>query len=298
MNCSIIIRTLNEEKFLDQLLNSIKNQNIKNIKSYEVIIIDSGSTDNTLEIAKKHDVKILHLKKEDFSFGKSLNYGCKNANGDILVFVSGHCVPLNNLWLENLTNVFFRDSSIKYTYGRQIGDADSSFSELVYFDKFFPENGKNNIFKNYFCNNANSALLKDTWLKFKFNEKITGLEDIDLAKRILEANEGKTIYVNNAGVLHHHNENFKQIMNRYKRESYAMKFIHPEINFNIIDTIRILVSNILYDFSIAIDQKKFFEKIFQIFYFRIAMSLGTYTGNHLSLDEANKLKKEFFYPKK
>ena len=298
MNCSIIIRTLNEEKHLSQLLTSLKNQKLHKVKKCEVIVVDSGSTDSTLEIAKKFNTKILNLKKEDFSFGKSLNYGCANANGEILIFISGHCVPTSDLWLEYLTEYFFKDPSAKYVYGRQIGGPETYFSEKVYFEKFYPENGTNNIFENYFCNNANSAILKETWLKFLFNEKITGLEDIELAKRIHENEYGKVLYAKNAIVNHYHYESFKQILNRYKRESYAMKFIHPEVSFNLIDAIRILISNLLNDFSLAIEQKKFFNKFFQILYYRLAMSMGSYLGNHLSLSISKTIKQQFFFPKK
>ena len=60
---SIIIRTLNEEKYLDELLNSIKLQNIKNFL-IEIILVDSGSNDKTLSIAKKHKIKITHIEKK------------------------------------------------------------------------------------------------------------------------------------------------------------------------------------------------------------------------------------------
>ena len=80
---SVIIRTLNEEKYLSELLNEIKNQQ-SNSFIIETIIVDSGSTDKTLVIAKSFDTRVVHIKKEDFSFGRSLNLGCENAMGDFL----------------------------------------------------------------------------------------------------------------------------------------------------------------------------------------------------------------------
>ena len=76
---SIIIRTYNESKYLDKILQNIKIQNTKFTK--EIVLVDSGSTDNTVEIAKNHNCKILHIKKEDFTFGRSLNIGCQAALG-------------------------------------------------------------------------------------------------------------------------------------------------------------------------------------------------------------------------
>ena len=92
---SVIIRTLNEEKYLSELLNEIKNQS--NSFIIETIIVDSGSTDKTLVIAKSFDTRVVHIKKEDFSFGRSLNLGCENAMGDFFVFISGHCIPTNKV---------------------------------------------------------------------------------------------------------------------------------------------------------------------------------------------------------
>ena len=86
---SIIIRTYNEEKYLNQLLDKIFCQEIGHNK-LEVIIVDSGSHDNTLVIANSFNCKIISIKKENFTFGRSLNYGCSAAIGDILIFISGH----------------------------------------------------------------------------------------------------------------------------------------------------------------------------------------------------------------
>ena len=80
---SVIIRTYNEEKYLERLIKSIFNQKIS-FKS-EIIIVDSGSTDKTLIIAQKYKVKIINIKKKLFTFGRSLNLGCKNAKGEVFI---------------------------------------------------------------------------------------------------------------------------------------------------------------------------------------------------------------------
>ena len=92
---SIIIRTYNEERYLRELLETIKVQELPYSET-EIIIVDSGSTDRTLPIAESFDCKITHISKKDFTFGRSLNHGCEIARGDILVFISGHCIPVKN----------------------------------------------------------------------------------------------------------------------------------------------------------------------------------------------------------
>ena len=206
MDISIIIRTLNEGYYLPTLLEKINQQDCK--YSYEVILVDSGSTDNTLSIAKDFDCKISHIDRKDFSFGRSLNQGCKNAKGKFLVIISGHCIPYDNYWLENIVEPL-ANKGIAYSYGRQIGGQETFWSEDQIFRKYYgiksliPQIG-------IFCNNANSAILKKIWEENKFNEEITGLEDLELAKRI--SNKGFKIgYVSNACVYHLHNETWKQV---------------------------------------------------------------------------------------
>ena len=94
MNCSIIIRTYNEGKYLAKVLESIQNQSFEG--NFKIIVIDSGSTDNTLQIAETYKCKTVHIKKEQFSFGRSLNYGCDAATGDLLIFISAFVSPIKD----------------------------------------------------------------------------------------------------------------------------------------------------------------------------------------------------------
>ena len=87
MKASVIIRTLNESRYLRELLQAISDQETEGL-SHEVIIVDSGSTDETLKIANEYGCQITYIKKEDFSFGRSLNVGCKFCSGDFLIFIS------------------------------------------------------------------------------------------------------------------------------------------------------------------------------------------------------------------
>ena len=92
---SIIIRTLNEDAYLGELLEAIDQQKKPDF-SVEIVIVDSGSTDNTLEIAEKFGARITTIKKEHFTFGRSLNEGCEFALGELFVLISGHCVPTDH----------------------------------------------------------------------------------------------------------------------------------------------------------------------------------------------------------
>ncbi len=122
---SIVIRTLNEGKHLEKLLIAITEQTYTD---WEIILVDSGSTDQTLQIAQKFTTNIYHMRKEDFTFGRSLNIGCDKATGKYLVFVSAHIYPLSNTWLNNLIKPL-NDPQIGMVYGSQRVGPQNSIAE-------------------------------------------------------------------------------------------------------------------------------------------------------------------------
>ncbi|MCH7974557.1 MAG: rod shape-determining protein RodA, partial [Bacteroidetes bacterium] len=73
-------------------------------------------------------LKILKIESRDFTFGYSLNIGCKASKGKYLVFVSAHVIPVNEGWLSNLVSSF-KDEKVAMIYGRHIGVKESKFSE-------------------------------------------------------------------------------------------------------------------------------------------------------------------------
>ncbi|MFH0856635.1 MAG: glycosyltransferase family A protein, partial [bacterium] len=103
---SIIIRTKNEAKHLGDLLEMLKKQTYTDL---EIILVDSGSTDGTLEIAKKYGVRIIKIRPEDFTFPYASNIGAENAQGKYLVYISGHCLPLSEKWIEDGVRIMEND---------------------------------------------------------------------------------------------------------------------------------------------------------------------------------------------
>lgn len=290
---SVVIRTLNEEKHLEELLTAIKSQMSQTL-SVETVIVDSGSTDKTLEIATSHSCRITHIKKEDFTFGRSLNVGCDFANGKYLIFISGHCIPASNNWLDELVRPL-QDGKIAYTYGRQLGRDTTKFSERQLFYKYFP--GENSIPQvGFFCNNANSALRKDVWSKYLFDEQLTGCEDMYLAKQLVE--DGlKLGYVGTAPVFHIHDESWEKVQIRYEREAIALQKIMPEVHVTFFDMAKYIVIGVLKDLRIAYKERVLFKEFFSIFAFRYAQYVGAYKGNHIHRKISKEMKMKYFYPR-
>ena len=292
---SIIIRTFNEERYLPYLLNRIRTQSLYD--KTETLVVDSGSTDSTLAIAKDYESEIINIEKRNFTFGRSLNLGCAKAKGKYLVIVSAHCIPKNNYWIENLINPLVENIST-YSYGRQIGSEETFFSESQIFNKYYPP--ITNLFqKGFFCNNANSAINKKEWEKYKFDETLTGLEDIDLAKKIFN-NGGNISYISEACVYHCHKEKWGQISTRFERESYALLKISPEITINKSKLVYYIFSAIFFDFKKAFSKKILFKNsnILHIVLYRTFQFWGSYKGNKITKKYNNELSNRYFFPSK
>ena len=292
MMASIVIRTLNEGKYLEDLLRMIARQKQDDF-AVEVVVVDSGSSDRTLEIANKHGATVTHIDKNEFSFGRSLNRGCEAARGDILVFISGHCVPVDERWLMQLCAPLLSGQA-SYCYGGQIGDDDSNFSERRVFAKYFPSTAAVPQ-DGFYCNNANSAILRDVWARHRFDEGLTGLEDMALAKAVT-AEGGKIGYVSDAKVFHHHQETWAQVRRRFEREAIALRSIMPEVHLSRWDTLRYITSSVLADWIGAARHRQLMANAVPILRYRIEQFTGAYRGNNEHRKLSQKAKERFYYP--
>ncbi len=292
-SCSIVVRTLNEGKHLGSLAEGIRNQEYPQ-ELIDLIMVDSGSTDNTLSIAENAGARILHLKRSEFSFGRSLNVGCDAATGEILVFVSGHCVPTNKEWLKRLINAF-TEPSVSIAYGRQIGGPETRFSEHAIFGKYFPACAQNHHQSPFFCNNANLALRRECWAAYRFDESLTGLEDMHLARQLYQKKK-HIIYVPEACVYHYHNESWRQVKRRYEREAIALREIMPEVHIHWHDAVRYFAAGVLGDWSRALQQNIFLKSAAEVVAFRFCQFYGAWRGNHAHRNLSRQQKDRYFFP--
>jgi len=293
MKISVVIRTYNEQKYLRELLQGIKDQD-RDGHQIETVLVDSGSTDDTLRIAGEFDVRIVHIAKADFSFGRSLNLGCEAATGDALVFVSGHCIPTGPRWIADLVAPLGQDG-IAYSYGGQLGGDGSYFSECQIFAKYFPAADKLPQ-AGFYVNNANAAMLRAAWLEERFDEELTGLEDMHLAKRLV-AKGAKVGYVARASVYHLHNENWSQVRRRFEREAIALQHIMPEVHLARWDVFRYFCSAVFLDCSAARKQGTLLKHLPAILAYRFNQFTGSFRGNHFHRQLSRAVKEAYFYPR-
>jgi rhamnosyltransferase len=182
-------------------------------------VIDSGSADDTLVVAQTFPTKITRIKPEEFHHGKTRNLGAELATGRILVYITQDALPLNENWLQRLTE-HFRSPDVAMVVGRQIPWQTTKPPEKFFYTYYFPghkivvKHGDSGYYHdNIFISNVNSAIRKDVWNQLKFSEKLVMAEDKEFAKRLLFAG-WSIIYEPEATVYHAHDFSLRDVFQR------------------------------------------------------------------------------------
>lgn len=287
---SLIIRCYNEVNHLKKLLHGLEEQTMQD---FEIVLVDSGSTDGTIQIAESFGVdEIVYIDPESFSFGRALNYGCEAATGEYCVIASAHVYPQHDDWIECLLEKFAENVAL--VYGKQRGNDVTTFSENQIFKQWFPDHDIDR--QNHpFCNNANAAIRRDLWEEYSYDETLTGLEDVDWAKRVQE--DGYQIsYASDAQIVHVHDETTQEVFNRYRREAYAHRQIVPSQTFSLLDFLRLFVTSVLSDYRAAWDASVLLPNLLDILKFRLLQFWGTYRGFRKESPITDRLWQRFYYP--
>jgi glycosyltransferase involved in cell wall biosynthesis len=161
---SWVIRTKNEEKWLGEVLKALFMQSRLD---FEVVIMDSGSTDRTLEIAKDFPIrKVINLPENEFNYSYALNLGIKKAWGKYVGIISGHSLPVSRTWYQDAMENF-SDPKMAAVTGHYTSLPDGSLDEKLG-DLFF---SLKRLEKEFYCKwmtNTNAIIRKDLWEKVSF----------------------------------------------------------------------------------------------------------------------------------
>lgn len=192
---SIIIPALNEGKYLQKTILSIKKQKIG--EDYEIIVADGGSKDNTVEIAKKYADRVVFEKKRTIAAGRQA--GAKIAKGEILVFTDADVIAPSN-WLSEITAPLV-DRNCVGAHGL-ILPHDGNKIDKTFCTYFFPPYSKLMIaLGNPSVPGSNFCVKKSVFNKVGgFDVNLVTGEDVDLAKKVLKYgdfvfNRNAVIYV-------------------------------------------------------------------------------------------------------
>jgi rhamnosyltransferase len=228
---SVIIPVKNGAYWLENLLQKLMHQTL--INKTEIIVVDSGSTDNSLAIINQYPVKIIQIPSVEFDHGETRNIGVREAKGKYVVMTVQDALPVSDLWLQHFLDGFINDN-VAGVCGQQIVPHEKDKNPIEWFkpvskpsitsyhfdnsrefEQLSPEK------KKQVCSwdNVTAAYRRDILLKIPFR-KISFAEDLQWSKDAITA--GYTIVYNTfAQVYHYHQMNSEFAFKRSLTELYS-----------------------------------------------------------------------------
>ena len=234
---AVVIPTKNAEPWLSKQLQALYKQTHK---IQEIIVIDSGSTDKTLEIAEKFEnVHIINIKPKAFDHGGTRDFALKNTTADYVWFLTQDAIPANSDCLKKLLQPF-TDEKVAAVYSKQIAPSNCPRYEQFTRELNYPsksvvrslENVKINGVRAYYLSNTCSIYKKSIYEScggFRYN--LPTNEDMLMASTFFN-NGYKVGYVAEAVVWHGHDTSFKQIYRRYFDIGAFFSMVEKEIQSN------------------------------------------------------------------
>jgi len=236
---SVVIPTLNAGSILDKVLKSVTTQ--QTLWPYEILVIDSGSTDTTLKTVAKYPLVKLHrIDTKDFNHGGTRNLGAELTSGEYIAFLTHDALPANPRWLHNLVMSLEKHPDAAGAFGKHLAypeasaytkrDLKAHFEQFALHplcvnkttDKHAFDSGKQSWhqFLHFYSDN-NSIMRRSVWEKIPYRPVKFG-EDQVWADDVIKAGFSK-VYAVRAAVYHSHDFNTEETQERCKIEAAFFK---------------------------------------------------------------------------
>jgi len=219
---SVIMRSFNEAWALRETLPALRTQDYRN---WELIVIDSGSTDGSVElICGANPRHFIQIEPHDYNPGRVMNLGMRLASGSLGIFLNADATPQGTNWLRPLVTAL-ADPQVAAVFGQQIPRLDC---EAVYahdYERCFGLNRESAIWEHFFSM-ASSGIRKDIWARRGFNEQLQYSED-DEYTRWCRAQGYRIAYVPESVAMHSHNYTPAQAFKRSYGEARALAAVWP-----------------------------------------------------------------------
>jgi rhamnosyltransferase len=218
---SIVILTRNGGTLFKKSIEMIFSQKIS--YPFEVVVLDSSSTDGTLEFIKRYPIRLFEINEKEFSFGPTRDYAFGKAQGKYIVTLSQDVIPANESWLENLVSpIISGDGDV--VQGRIIIPKDR---EIFFWERkgffYFTSEGKEFIrnYSNIGLSCCSLSMKKEVWFNTLFGDAIM-CEDKVIQKKLLE-NNYKIIMAEDSFAYHGHKYNLNSLIKRSENEGLGWR---------------------------------------------------------------------------
>jgi len=207
MDVTIVIPVRNESARISACLKAVYAQ-ITSMR-FEVMVIDSGSTDDTVEKVKAFPrVRLIHQTEMDFGHGRTRNFGAREARGNWVVFLNGDAEPEGSYWLENLVRPLRRDRSLAGVFSRHLPHPGCPLYMRRDLRRAFPP-GESLVIRTWqsggptHFSTVSAAVSRPIWREHPFSDTIAIAEDLDWERRVLAAG-CPILYEPRSRVFHSH----------------------------------------------------------------------------------------------
>jgi glycosyltransferase involved in cell wall biosynthesis len=239
LKASVVIPTLNAGPVLDRVLAAVTSQTTK--WPYEVLVIDSGSTDGTLEtVARYPSIRLHQIDKKDFDHGDTRNLGVELTSGEFIAFLTHDALPANDRWLHNLVTSIEHYPEAAGAFGKHLAwpeasaftkrDLNAHFDMLAAQPLLLTRDTDKKRYDNndpqwhqllHFYSDNNSCMRRSVWEKIPYRRTRFG-EDQLWADDIIREGYGK-VYAVRAVVYHSHDYDAAETRERNMTESAFFK---------------------------------------------------------------------------
>ena len=226
---SIIMRSFNEGWALRQTLPALRWQTYRN---FELIVIDSGSTDGSHDLIRAVTPDhFIQIKPQEYNPSRVMNRGMELARAQYCVFLNADATPVDQDWLRPLVTALL-DPNTAAVYGRQIPRPDCRAVFACDYERCFGRNREATQWEHFFSM-VSSGLRKDIWSRRGFLEKMQYSED-DEYTRWCRAQGYNVVYCPESVVIHSHNYTAAQAFRRSHGEGRALAAVweHQPGQFN------------------------------------------------------------------
>lgn len=227
---SIILRSYNEGWALCDTLPALRAQDCTN---WELIVIDSGSTDGSVELIRQaKPAHFIQIKHEDYNPSRVMNHGIQLARSEFGIFLNADATPQGSGWLRPLV-MALQNPQVAAVFGKQIPRPDCRAVYAHDYERCFGPNRESSQWEHFFSM-VSSGLRKDIWSRRGFLEKMQYSED-DEYTRWCRAEGYSIVYAPESVVMHSHNYTPQQAYKRSFGEAKALAAVWnaapTEINF-------------------------------------------------------------------
>jgi rhamnosyltransferase len=192
---SVVIRSKDEARWIGRLIDILRAQTIA--ARLELIVVDSGSADGTVEIVRARGIDPIEIAPSTFTFGGALNTGCEAAGAPLIIALSAHAFPPDERWAERAVAAF-ENERVACACGDERGPDGSPLRAPVLQDA---AHARKHPFWGY--SNGAGAFRTDLWRERPWRPDMPGTEDKEWAWAWLE--QGWLVRIDpDLGVEHDH----------------------------------------------------------------------------------------------